>query len=384
VAAPRFVLPPYPHDRLLDLRAIAEAVPGGIVDCSVGTPVDPMPAVAQRALADAAPNATGYPAAVGAPAYRQAASAWISRRFGVDVSPDAVLACVGTKELVASLPRLLSLRDPSRDTVLYPGVAYPTYEMGARLAGLRAVPVPLDDQWQLDLSRVSDADAGRALLLWINEPGNPTGSSGGASHLGAVAAWARDRGAIAASDECYAEFTYDDTGAPAAPATVLSGGSVRALAVHSLSKRSNMAGLRAGFVAGDAELVGYLGQLRKHAGLMTPGPVQAAAAAALADDAHVDEQRDRYARRRAQALEALSAWGLVHDGGPSTFYLWLHDADGGQDGWSIARRLAERGLLVAAGELYGPGGSDHVRLSLTQTDERLALAFERLASKERV
>jgi succinyldiaminopimelate transaminase len=384
MAASGFVPPPYPHDRLLELRAIAEAVPGGIVDCSVGTPVDPMPEVARRALVDAAPAATGYPPAVGAPAYRQAAAAWIGRRFGVDVSPDVVLVCIGTKELVASLPRWLSLRDPSRDTVLYPGIAYPTYEMGALLAGLRAISVPLDDDWLLDLSRVSDADAERALLLWVNEPGNPTGSSGGARHLGEAANWARQHGVIVASDECYAEFTYDEAGAPAPPATVLSAGEERALAVHSLSKRSNMAGLRAGFVAGDAELVGYLREIRKHAGLMTPGPVQAAAAAALADDTHVDEQRARYAHRRAAAVDALSACDLVHDGGPSTFYLWLRDADGGEDGWSNARRLAERGLLVAAGELYGPGGADHVRLSLTQTDDRLALAFDRLTSKERV
>jgi succinyldiaminopimelate transaminase len=384
MSAPGFVLPPYPHDRLLELRAIAETAPGGIVDCSVGTPVDPMPEVAQRALVDAAPAATGYPTAIGAPAYRQAAAEWIRRRFGVEVSPDAVVACVGTKELVASLPRLLALRDPSRDTVLYPAIAYPTYEMGARLAGLRAVPVPLDDRWLLDLSRVNDDDAARALLLWVNEPGNPTGSSGGAPHLRAVAEWARGRGAIVASDECYAEFTYDDAGAPATPATVLSTGGSHTLAVHSLSKRSNMAGLRAGFAAGDAGLVRYLGEVRKHAGLMTPGPVQAAAAAALADDAHVDEQRDRYARRREQALEALGALGLRHDGGPSTFYLWLRAAEGPDDGWSIARSLAERGLLVAAGELYGPGGAGHVRLSLTQTDDRLALAFERLATKERV
>jgi succinyldiaminopimelate transaminase len=381
---PGFVPPPYPHDRLLELRAIAEAVPGGIVDCSVGTPVDPMPEVAHRALVDAAPAATGYPAAVGAPAYRQAAAAWIGRRFGVDVSPDAVLACVGTKELVASLPRLLSLRDPSRDTVLYPGIAYPTYEMGALLAGLRAVPVPLDDAWLVDLSRVSKADAERALLLWVNEPGNPTGSSGGAGHLRAVADWAREHGVIVASDECYAEFTYDEAGSPAPPATVLSAGQGRTLAVHSLSKRSNLAGLRAGFAAGDAELIEYLREVRKHAGLMTPSPVQAAATAALADDAHVDGQRERYAGRRALAIDALGGWGLVHDGGPSTFYLWLRDADGGQNGWSIAHRLAERGLLAAAGELYGPGGAGHVRLSLTQTDERLALAFERLASKEHV
>lgn len=384
MAATGFVPPPYPHDRLRELRAVAEAVPGGLVDCSVGTPVDAMPEVVQRALSDAAAAATGYPPAIGAPAYREAAAGWIARRFDVAVSSDAVLACIGTKELVASLPRLLSLRDPSRDTVLYPGVAYPTYEMGARLAGLRAVPVPLDERWLLDLSRISEDDASRALVVWVNEPGNPTGASGGAGHLRAVVDWARECGAIVASDECYAEFTYDESGAPAVPATALAAGHDRVLAVHSLSKRSNMAGLRAGFVAGDAALVSYLGEVRKHAGLMTPAPVQAAATAALADDVHVDEQRARYAKRRAQAQEALLDWGLVHDGGPSTFYLWLRSADGRAGGWSITRRLAEHGLLVAPGDLYGPDGSAHVRLSLTQTDDRLALAFERLAAKERV
>jgi succinyldiaminopimelate transaminase len=384
MAAPGFVPPPYPHDRLRELRAVAEAVPGGLVDCSVGTPVDAMPEVAQRALADAAAAATGYPPAIGAPTYRDAAAAWIGRRFGVAVSPDAVLACIGTKELVASLPRLLSLRDPSRDTVLYPGVAYPTYEMGARLAGLRAVPVPLDDRWLLDLSRIREDDAARALVVWANEPGNPTGASGGAGHLRAVVDWARECGAIVASDECYAEFTYDESGAPAAPATALAASHDRVLAVHSLSKRSNMAGLRAGFLAGDAALVSYLGEVRKHAGLMTPAPVQAAATAALGDDVHVDEQRARYARRRAQAQGALLDWGLVHDGGPSTFYLWLRSSDGREDGWSITGRLAEQGLLVAPGDLYGRDGSAHVRLSLTQTDDRLELAFDRLAAKERV
>ena len=383
MAATGFVPPPYPHDRLSELRAIADTVPGGVVDCSVGTPVDPMPEIARQALADAAAAATGYPATIGSPAYRQAAAAWIGRRFGVSVAPEAVVACIGTKELVASLPRLLALRDPARDTVLYPDIAYPTYEMGARLAGLRAVPVPLDERWLLDLTRVDEEDAARALLVWVNEPGNPTGSTGGADHLRAVADWARSRGAIVASDECYAEFTYDAAGAPAPPATILAHGHDRALAVHSLSKRSNMAGLRAGFVAGDPALVSYLGEVRKHAGLMTPAPVQAAATAVLGDDVHVDEQRARYARRRAEALAALGAWGLVHDGGPSTFYLWLRSTAAGEDGWVLARRLAERGLLVAPGDLYGPGGAAHVRLALTQTDERLALALDRL-TKERV
>jgi succinyldiaminopimelate transaminase len=375
-----FVPPPYPHDRLGELKDIASAVPGGIVDCSVGTPVDPMPDVAVQALIGAASGATGYPATIGSAPYRQAAAAWIARRFGCTVAADEVVACIGTKELVASLPRALSLRDPSRDVVLYPAASYPTYEMGATLAGLRAVPVPVDEQWRIDLARVADADADRALVLWLNDPSNPTGVTATPDEMAASVAWARERGIIVASDECYAEFTYDDTGASTAPVTALTAGLDGVLAVHSLSKRSNMAGLRAGFVAGDRELVTYLGEIRKHGGLMTPAPVQAAATAALGDDDHVREQQARYANRRAVALAALETRDLVHDGGPSTFYLWLRTATGPSDGWAITAELAKTGLLVAPGDFYGVAGASHARLALTVTDDRLALACGRLTA----
>ena len=376
-----FVPPPYPHDRLEPLRARAEAVAGGIVDASVGTPVDPMPDVVLRALVDHAAGATGYPATIGSAAYRAAAAAWIERRFGCRLGANQVVACIGTKELVASLPGALALRDPSRDTVLYPAAAYPTYAMGALLAGLRAVPVPLDAGWHLDLDAVPDADAARALVLWCNDPGNPTGASATPDRMVDVVRWARERGIVVASDECYAEFTYDDAGEPAAPVTALAAGESGVLAVHSLSKRSNMAGLRAGFVAGDAELVEYLGEIRKHGGLMTPAPVQAAATAALGDDEHVRVQQQRYAARRKLARPAFERLGLVHDGGPSTFYLWLRDRAGARDGWAIAADLADTGLLVAPGEIYGDAGRAHVRVALTLTDTQVELTCERLEAK---
>lgn len=363
-----FVPPPYPQDRLDDLRTTAAQVDGGAIDASIGSPIDPMPAVVIQALAQATPGATGYPRSVGSPEYRQAASTWLAHRLGVDVGPDDIAACVGMKELVVSLPRILSLRDPSRDTVLYPAVSYPSYAMGAELAGLRAVSVPLDDDWLPRLDAVADADAERALVLWLNQPGNPTGSHASAGQLTTWATWARERGIIVASDECYVEFDPE-------PSTVLRGGSQGVLALHSLSKRSNMAGLRAGFVAGDPELVRYLGEVRKHAGLMVPSPVQAAAVAALGDDDHVVVQRERYDRRRAALLPAFEAIGLRHAGGPSTFYLWLAAADGA-DGWEIAKRLVEYGLVCAPGDLYGPDGAPYARVSLTIPDD----AVDRLAT----
>ncbi|GIU90004.1 MAG: succinyldiaminopimelate transaminase [Acidimicrobiia bacterium] len=366
-----FVPPPYPYERLDALKRLAESLPGGIVDCSVGTPTDPVPEVAVRAATAALGSSMGYPTSAGSPALREAAAGWIDRRFGVAVAPDAIGACVGTKELVATLPHLLRLRDPGRDTVLYPAVSYPTYEMGAVLAGCRAVPVPVDSSWHLDLDAVADEDARRALLLWVNEPGNPTSCAAGAATLARTAAWARERGIVVASDECYVEFAPE-------PATILSAGLDGVLAVHSCSKRSNMAGMRVGFYAGDPDLVAYLVETRKHAGFMVPTAMQAAAAAALADDEHVAAQRARYEERRKLVEDGLARHGLVHDGGPALFYLWLRDANGTDDGWEIAARLAHAGTLVAPGDLYGAAGADHVRLALVHPTERLELALERL------
>ena len=372
-----FVPPPYPHDRLDAFRRLADVVSGGVVDCSIGNPIDPIPEAVLAALSDAAPNATGYPATIGSPEFRAAAAGWIDRRLGVSIAPEQILACIGTKELVASLPRMLHLRTPNRDTVLYPSISYPTYAMGAELAGLRAVPVPLDSDWHLDLTRVSDTDAERALLLWTNEPGNPTAAVASAASVTATVEWARTRGITLAADECYAEFSGGDS------TTALASGADGVLSVHSLSKRSNMAGFRAGFVAGDPDLVRYLGEVRKHAGLMMPGPIQAAATVALGDDVHVAAQRARYVERRGLMLEGLAAHGLVHDGGPAPFYLWLHSEDQVDDGWELAARLAEAGTLVAPGSLYGPAGADHVRLALTQPTERLELVLARLAATDR-
>jgi aspartate/methionine/tyrosine aminotransferase len=251
--------------------------------------------------------------------------------------------------------------------------------MGAELAGLRAVGVPLDDEWRLDLGRVREADAGRALLIWTNDPGNPTSAVAGGLRTESQVSWARERGIVVAADECYAEFA----GEVGPPATALGGGPAGVLACHSLSKRSNMAGFRVGFVAGDAELVAYLGLVRKHSGLMVPAPVQAAAAAALGDDEHVVAQRERYEQRRKLMLDGLAGHGLVHDGGPGLFYLWLRAAESTDDGWEVAARLAEAGTLVAPGGLYGAAGADHVRLALTQPNDRLELALERLAESSR-
>ena len=379
VPAGGYTPPIYPYARLDELKQVAGRADGGIVDLSVGTPNDPVPDVVLRALERAGPTSAGYPRAVGGPALREAAAGWMERTFGVTVDPVQVLNCIGTKELVASLPQVLQRRDPSRDTVLYPAVSYPTYAMGAELAGCRPVPVPLDDEWHLDLSAVSEEDAARALLLWLNEPGNPTGSQSAPGPMAAAVGWARARGVIVASDECYVEFNWDTDGNHVPGATALAAGTDGALAVHSLSKRSNMAGYRCGFLAGDGDLVAYIGSIRTHAGMMVPGPIQGAATAAWNDDAHVDVQRDRYAERRRYVRGRLAEAGLLDAGGPSSFYLWARSADEGEDGWGITARLAESGMLVAAGDLYGDGGADFVRIALVQPLERLELALDRLS-----
>jgi succinyldiaminopimelate transaminase len=366
-----FVPPPYPYDRLDSAKAKAAAHPGGIVDLSIGTPTDPPPASVLAALAEADQKGgvRGYPPSIGTAELRRAIVTWGKGRLGVDLPLDSVGVCVGTKEFVATLPQWLKLRDPSRDTVLYPAISYPTYEMGAVLAGLRAVPVAVDADWCLDLSSIPDADAERALVLWVNTPGNPAGQL---DDLAAAAAWGRSHGVAVFSDECYAEFTWDGP-----LRTILSSGLSGVMAVHSLSKRSNLAGLRLGFYAGDPELVHYLQEVRKHVGLMAPGPVQHAAVAALADQAHVDGQRDRYRQRLERMQSILSATGVrvaLPGGG---FYLWAPAPDG--DAWGFTERLAsEGGALVSPGEFYGPAGAGHVRVALVQPLEKLDLVAARL------
>ncbi|HEX4866259.1 MAG TPA: succinyldiaminopimelate transaminase [Acidimicrobiales bacterium] len=357
-----FVPPPYPYDRLDELKPLAAALPGGLVDLSIGTPCDPPPEAVVDALARGA-EARGYPPSIGSAAYREAAAGWMERRLGVTVAPTAVAACIGTKELVAGMPQWLRLRRPDRDTVLYPAVSYPTYAMGATLAGCRAVPYD-------DLDGIAEADAERALCLWVNVPANPTGEL---ADLGAAATWGRQRGVPVLSDECYVEFTWDGP-----PHTILEHGTEGVLAVHSLSKRSNLAGARAGFYAGDAELVHYLAELRKHAGFMVPGPVQAAAVAAWGDDRHVDEQRARYLARLEAMRAALEGLDIDAPLPRGAFYLWVPAPDG--DAWGVARRLAaEGGALVSPGEFYGPAGAGFVRVAVVQPDDRIALVADRLA-----
>ncbi len=367
-----FEPPPYPYDRLGELRATAAAAHGadGVVDCSIGTPCDPPPSAVIAALGSSGAE-RGYPFSTGSPAYRHAAAGWLARRFGIEVDPDAELAaCVGTKEFVASVAHFLRLRDPSRDTVLYPAISYPTYAMGATLAGCRALPVPELEGGGLDLAGLDERDAERALLLWVNSPSNPTGRL---TDLGAAATWGRERGVPVLSDECYAEFTWDGP-----PRSILQHGTAGVVAVHSLSKRSNLAGVRAGFFAGDATLVGYLLDVRRHAGLMVPGPVQAAAAVALEDDVHVAAQRDRYRERLSVLADALGSAGAPVALPAGGFYLWAA-APVGSDGWQEADRLARTaGLLVSPGDLYGPDGRRFVRVAVVQPTERLVLVASRL------
>jgi succinyldiaminopimelate transaminase len=357
-------LPAFPWDSLAPAAERARAHPDGIVDLSVGTPVDPVPEVIQAALRAAA-NAPGYPQTAGTAVVREAAASWLARRHGVSVDPAAVLPVIGTKELIAWLPTLLGC-GPG-DVVTHPALAYPTYDVGARLAGATAVAA--DGLIALGPERVR--------LAWLNSPSNPTGQVLPAEHLRKVVSWARTGGVIVASDECYIELGWETTPLSVLHPDACVGSHEGLLAVHSLSKRSNLAGYRAGFVTGDPALVAELLEVRKHAGLIVPAPVQAAMAAALADDAHAEEQRARYAARRAKLRTALAAAGWAVDHSAAGLYLWAAHPE--LDCWASVQRLASAGILVAPGEIYGLAGVRHVRVALTATDERIDTAVRRLA-----
>jgi succinyldiaminopimelate transaminase len=384
-------LPAFPWDSLAPYKERASSHVGGLVDLSVGTPVDPTPEVVTTALTAAA-DAHGYPQTWGTPALREAVAGWFARRRGVpDVNPDGVLPTVGSKELVAWLPTLLGAG--RGDVVAFPTLAYPTYDVGARLAG--ASPRPI-----LSLSELGPmTSATTPKLLWVNSPSNPTGQVLGVEHLAKVVRWARRHGVTVASDECYAELDWRSGDAAATVPSILDprvcdGSHEGLLAVYSLSKQSNMAGYRAAFVAGDQLLIGRLLEIRKHAGMMVPQPVQQAMIAALADDAHVQQQRARYGIRRGLLRTAVEHAGYRIEHSEAGLYLWMTRDDEASDGadngltepaatpagsdWSLVSGLADLGILVAPGSFYGVAGARHVRMALTATDERINEAAQRL------
>jgi succinyldiaminopimelate transaminase len=356
-------LPDFPWDTIADARSRARAHPDGMVDLSIGTPVDPVPAVIQEALTGAA-WIPGYPATHGTPELRNAAVAAMARRYDVQVDPEAVLPTIGSKELVAWLPTLLGVGGD--DLVVIPPLAYPTYEVGVKMAGASL----------LRTDSTVAAGPARPALVWLNSPSNPTGRVLPVEHLRKVVDWARSCGAVVVSDECYLALGWESE-----PVSVLhpsvSGGSLDGLlAVHSLSKSSNLAGYRAGLVTGDPALVSRLLTIRKHAGMIVPHPVQAAITAALSDDEHVAAQRTRYATRRGVLRTAIENAGFTIDHSEAGLYLW---ATRDEEAWTMVDWLADRGILVAPGTFYGPTGNKHVRVALTATDERVEAAAKRLA-----
>ncbi|MBN9606429.1 MAG: succinyldiaminopimelate transaminase [Actinomycetales bacterium] len=367
-------MPDFPWDSLADATARARSHPEGLVDLSVGSPVDPVPEVVRAALAGAA-DAPGYPQTIGSEALQDAIVGWYARRRNVDLERPNVLPTVGSKEFIALLPTLLGLG--TGDVVVHPSVAYPTYAVGAAIVGATAVAA--DDP--------ADWPAGTR-LVWLNSPGNPDGHVDDLETMAAAVARAREIGAVIAADECYAELPWEAPvveaadGGPGTTPSILDrrviGDSRRlTLSVCSLSKQSNLAGYRAGIVAGCSDLVGELRQARKHAGLMVPAPVQAAMAAALADDAHVAEQRERYRARRERLQPALEGAGFRIDGSAAGLYLW---ATRGESSRASVDALAGLGILVAPGDFYGAAGAQHVRVALTASDERIDAAVARLGA----
>ena len=367
-------LPDYPWEAMAPYLAKASQHPGGAVNLSIGTPVDPTPALVQDAL-KAAADAPGYPTVHGTPALREAIAGWFERRRGVaGLDPRNIMPTVGSKELVAWLPLLLGLKPG--DVVVRPKVAYPTYDIGATLAGVTSVATD-------NLDELDDATRARVRLIWVNSPGNPTGSVRDADSLKALVEQARQLGAVVASDECYAELgwgTWDvQRGGQSVPSILdprVAGGSHQGLlSVYSLSKQSNLAGYRAAFVAGDPDLMPNLVNSRKHAGMIVPYPVQEAMRVALGDDAHVEAQKDLYRGRRERLVPALLDFGLEIKDSDAGLYLW---STAGESTWDTVARLAERGIVVGPGVFYGEAGNGYVRVALTGTDERIDAAVARL------
>ena len=351
----RSSLPDFPWDALAPYGEKARSHPAGIIDLSVGTPVDPTPEFIQAALREAS-NSPSYPVTAGTPQLREAIRSWAISRLGATGDFD-VLPLIGSKELVAWLPTILE-----STKVLIPEIAYPTYHVGALIAQAESVAVSIDAQsWP-------SAD-----LAWMNSPSNPTGRVHSEEEIKACIDWSRANNATLISDECYLEFDHT---AHSTSIMALTGGDNRnILAVHSLSKRSSMAGYRAAFLIGDSLLIAKIRELRKHAGMMVALPVQKAMTVALADDNHVAEQRARYNARRDALRPALEACGFRVEFSNAGLYIWCTRDE---DAWTSVDWLAERGILATPGSFYGEKGKNHIRIAMTVTDAQISDAVSRL------
>ncbi len=356
-------LPDFPWDQLKPYAEKARAHAGGLVDLSIGTPVDPTPEVVQEALRGAT-DSPGYPVTIGLPETRQACIDWLERDHGVTgLGLDSVIPVIGSKELIASLP--LHLGVGPGDLVVFPALAYPTYEVGARLVGA--------DSMATDSLTAVGPRTPR--VLWLNSPSNPTGRVLPPDHLRKVVDWCRERGVLLVSDECYLECVWEGESYSALHPDICGGSTAGILTVHSLSKRSNLAGYRCGFVAGDPTIVGELLAVRRNLGLMMPGPQQRAMIAALGDARHAEEQHARYAARRSSLRVALETAGFRVDHSEASLYLWVTRDE---PCWDTVDWLAERGVLVAPGAFYGRAGARHVRVAFTATDDAVRDAATRI------
>ena len=365
----QFKLPPYPYDLLKPYSEIAGRHLGGLIDLSVGTPCDSPPQDIVKMLSNSKAEIS-YPKSTGSEEYLNACRAWLTRRLNVKPEyTESISGCIGTKEFVASVPNDLRLKSPEKDTVLYPAISYPTYAMGAELGGCRAVPVPVNDEYKLDLSKVDQEDVERALLLWINSPCNPTGVL---EDIQSLVRWGRNNDVPIFSDECYVEFTWGQESS-----TILHHGNEGVVSVHSLSKRSNLAGIRAGFYAGDPDIVHWLSEVRKHSGKMIPGPVQAASALAWSDDTHVDQQRDIYKSRLTALTDLFQKLGYSVNIPEGAFYLWAEKD--GLNCWDIISELAaDFGVLVTPGDFFGSNCSKNIRIAAVQPEAVITLLKDRI------
>lgn len=366
----KFSPPPYPYEQLDKFRNLAESLPGGAVDLSIGTPCDPVPEVVKRSITSemSLDSARPYPSSVGSEDFLKAASEWMERCLKVEIPETSIGACIGSKEIVTGLPAVLKLRNPDKDTVLYPAVSYPSYSMGAQLANCRSVAVPVDEEWRIDLSRIDKKDIERAICLWVNSPGNPAGAI---EDLEKIADWGKANEVMILSDECYVEFTWETS-----PKSVLQSSKEGVLAVHSLSKRSNLAGMRVGFYAGDLELVNYLREVRKHQGFMLSGPAQNAGIAALNDQDHVDEQKQLYLGRLSKLMNIFDSLGIETVMPEGAFYLWIAAPEA--DEWRLVQELSKTlGMVVTPGEFFGEKGKGYIRVAAVATDDRIELLEQR-------
>jgi LL-diaminopimelate aminotransferase len=372
-------LPPYLFAELDRKKAEAQAKGVDVIDLGVGDPDQPTPEHIIDRLAAAArnPQYHRYPSYSGLNSFREAVSRWYEKRAGISLDPkQEVVSLIGSKEGIAHIP--LAFINPG-DVVLVPSPAYPVYKIATLFAGGTPYEMPLleENGFLPDLGAIPAEVLGKAKMMFLNYPNNPTAATATTNFFKEVVAFAEKHDVMVCHDFAYSEMTYDGYVAPSFLETP--GAMEAGIEFHSLSKTYNMTGWRIGWAAGNKEIIGGLGQIKSNIDSGIFEAIQIAGITAMEDDAAwLAQMRSLYTERRDILVQGLQELGIESPSPKATFYVWAKVPPGYTSTSFVAHLLERAGLVTTPGNGFGGPGEGYFRMALTVSKERLAEALARI------